>query len=522
MALSLPEIKAAMMAGKDAGSAIIQKAKPAIERITHEARQEGPFLRVHPAGSEPARGIREEAGLRGHDVPPAVSDAQVKQFSKDPNNHVKSRADAYSRAVLQKPYSLPDMPESSLAKQSAIGRTFMHAVTEDPEYKKAVFDAYKRQMPDLITQHNIKDYDDLVNKSYSQLAKETEAQFNTLPVSMSFHQNGEGNYLSSNEMMKDVLGNNHLYVYQGGDPHEFLNAVDPVTGLNTNEKFRAVHDYYGHAAHGNSFGPKGEETAWGAHSQMFSPLAKLAMTSETRGQNSVVNYTPLNANLKKTVNALDDEIYEAKRSGDLDRIPALEARKKDAYNNFQFAPQKSVILPPEFQSTSYTGGMPSYIQPLIKPAPGTAVSSELTHFSPSANLSTTDPTRYGTGIAGAEADRLKNYSGAVKDRTYFYAGDQTPELGLGPYKYGASSNNLYDVSADPLNLATLSKEANRVPYTASANQGLVYNADSDLERMIKEHGYSGALYPDNTKPSAIMFNPVDVQRRAGGGLSHLR
>ena len=181
-----------------------------------------------------------------------------------------------------------------------------------------------------------------------------------------------------------------------------------------------------------------------------------------------------------------------------------------------------MILPPEFHDTNYAGGMPDYIQPLIKPKEGTTTSSELTHFSNSPDLTQTDPAKYGTGIAGAEADRLKNYSGAVKDRTYFYAGDQTPELGLGPYKYKTSSNNLYDVSADPLGLGVLAKEANRTPYTASANQGLVYNADSDLERMIKEHGYSGALYPDNTKPSAIMFNPMDVQKQAQGGLTHLR
>ena len=515
---TLAQIKAGLQFGKEALSGTI----PKLERITHEARQEGPFLRVQPRGATPTTGVRETAGLRGHDVSPTVSDEQVKAFAKDPNNHVKQRANAYTTEKLAKPYSLPSMPESSLAKQSAIGRTFMHAVTEDPAYKAAVFDAYKKQMPGLIEQHNVKDYDDLVNKSYSQLAKETEEQFSTLPVNMSFHQNGEGNYHSSNEMLKDVVGNNHLYVFQGGDPHEFLNFVDPTTGLNTNEKFRAVHDYYGHAAHGNSFGPKGEETAWGAHSQMFSPLAKLAMTSETRGQNSVVNYTPLNTAVKKAINELDGKIYDAKRAGELDKIPELEAQKANKWNEFQYAPQKSVILPPEFHDTNYSGGMPDYIQPLIKPQAGTTTSSDLTHFSNSPSLTQTDPAKYGTGIAGAEADRLKNYSGAVKDRTYFYAGDQTPELGLGPYKYKTSSNNLYDVSADPLGLGVLAKEANRTPYTASANQGLVYNADSDLERMIKEHGYSGALYPDNTKPSAIMFKPMDVQKQAQGGLAHLK
>ena len=208
--LTLPEIKAGLQLGKEALSGTM----PKLERIIHEARQEGPFLRVQPRDATPTRGVRETSGLRGHDVSPTVSDEQVKAFAKDPNNHVKQRANAYTNNTLQKPYALPNMPESSLAKQSAIGRTFLHATTEDPAYKTAVFDAYKKQMPDLIEQHNIKDYDDLVNKSYSQLAKETEDQFSTLPVNMSFHQNGEGNYHSSNEMLKDVIGNNERNTHQ--------------------------------------------------------------------------------------------------------------------------------------------------------------------------------------------------------------------------------------------------------------------------------------------------------------------
>jgi hypothetical protein len=59
-----------------------------------------------------------------------------------------------------------------------------------------------------------------------------------------------------------------------------------------NFKFRAVHDYYTHAAHGFEFGPRGEENAWLAHRQMFSPKAIPALTNETRGQNSWVNYGP--------------------------------------------------------------------------------------------------------------------------------------------------------------------------------------------------------------------------------------
>ena len=49
------------------------------------------------------------------------------------------------------------------------------------------------------------------------------------------------------------------------------------------DKFRAVHDYFGHIKDGNGFRAGGEENAWRSHAAMYSPLARRAMTTETRG-----------------------------------------------------------------------------------------------------------------------------------------------------------------------------------------------------------------------------------------------
>jgi hypothetical protein len=62
--------------------------------------------------------------------------------------------------------------------------------------------------------------------------------------------------------------------------------------VRANDLFRIVHDYFGHVTHGVGFRADGEENAWRAHSAMYSPLARKAMTTETRGQNSWVNYGP--------------------------------------------------------------------------------------------------------------------------------------------------------------------------------------------------------------------------------------
>lgn len=99
-------------------------------------------------------------------------------------------------------------------------------------------------------------------------------------------------YTDSEEMGNDLRGyNRRLYFFTGGEPHPYLNDVTE-TGYTGNEMLRAVHDVFGHAAEGFGFGPRGEENAWIHHSMMFSPLAQRALTTETRGQNSWVNFGP--------------------------------------------------------------------------------------------------------------------------------------------------------------------------------------------------------------------------------------
>lgn len=504
---------------------------PKVKESRYATAQEGPFYRVQPRSAQAVgskdRGVREEvrdpagaAGLSGDDVSQPISDEAVRTLIKDPSNFVRRSADDYSQRTNGQGYSLPQMPPSSLAKQSAIGRTFQLAVDGDDAYKKAVFEAYGKRNPELIEATGAQNYDQLMEAAYRQLAKETADQFHNLPVNMSYHRAGEGNYRSSAEMLRDVYGNRHLYVYQGGDPHDFLNAIDPETGLNTNEMFRAIHDFYGHAVHGNPFGPKGEEIAYGAHAQMFSPLARMAMASETRGQNSFVNYSPINAQLMQRINRFNANRYDADRRGKTQEVAEIDALVNEAWKGFQFAPQKSVLLPPEFIDTDYAGGMPGYIQSMIRPQAGTTATEKLTHYSHVPDLMATDPSRYGSGIAGREMERLRETKNPVMERSYFYTGDPSqvrPEPGLGRYRYGTSSQGLYDISADPMQFRTLAAEANRMPYTAKYNQGMTDPSQSftDVERMAKEYGYEGLMNPQ--QGTAIMYRPTPVQPFAGGG-----
>ncbi len=124
-----------------------------------------------------------------------------------------------------------------------------------------------------------------VRAAYEALIEETEEQFARLPVEIIAADSSTYPYKNSQEMMDDVLTNGRLFVFDGGDDHSIFSR-------DQNFKFRAVHDYFGHAQHGFAFGPRGEENAWLEHSKMFTPLARKALTTETRGQNSYVNFGP--------------------------------------------------------------------------------------------------------------------------------------------------------------------------------------------------------------------------------------
>ena len=534
-------VKGTVLAGKEA------KAAKEIETAgtKYATQQEGPFFRVQPTtlGKDAAttRGTKEADGLRatpavaggaeptGRKVPQLLSPEEVGRIIADPiANQPLNIAKKYTKDTQGVDFGVPKTPSSSLAKQSAIGRTFDLAVQGSPEYKSAIFGAYSREMPDLMEQIGAKNYDDLMEKAYRQMAKETDDQFKQLPYNFSYHRAGEGNYNGAKDMASDVHGNRHLYVYQGGDKHDFLHNVDPQTGLNENEKFRAVHDLLGHAIYGNEFGPKGEEMAWAVHQQMYSPLARMAMTAETRGQNSVVNYSPLNAKLKKTIAEYESLSNEARRRGDKALVKEIEELKRQAYSGLEFAPNKAVLLPPEFMNPQFTGGMPLYLKAANRPTKGTETGSVLTHYSNEPNLQLIDPTRYGTGIKGAEAERLMHFPGGVRDRSYFYLGEPgavAPEAGLGGNRYRGESSSLYDITQDPLDFKLLAREANRTPFTARANAGVTYPLQeaNDYERLVKEYGYEGMINPNATKPMGIMFEPTKVEpRMAGGGSVGLR
>jgi hypothetical protein len=135
---------------------------------------------------------------------------------------------------------------------------------------------------------DFRDESGIVEDAYRALATEVLAQYRLLSDHYAIEPYGDDDpvpYADSAGMMDDVRENRHLWVYSGGEDHALLSPEE-------NFMFRAIHDLFGHAAGGYGFGPKGEENAWVEHSKAFSPLARAALTTETRGQNSWVNCGP--------------------------------------------------------------------------------------------------------------------------------------------------------------------------------------------------------------------------------------
>ena len=93
-------------------------------------------------------------------------------------------------------------------------------------------------------------------------------------------------YESPEAMRADVAaGRIKTFATASTGGHEFFTEEQ-------NDQFRATHDVFGHAAIGRGFSRHGEEAAYQSHVQMYPPAAHEALASETRGQNSYLNFSP--------------------------------------------------------------------------------------------------------------------------------------------------------------------------------------------------------------------------------------
>jgi hypothetical protein len=159
--------------------------------------------------------------------------------------------------------------------------------------------------------------DPKVKEAYADLLRQVRAQYDALVAAgyeFTFFDDASDPYQGNPwNAMRDLRANRRMAVYgtYAGFGTEGLTAgavednplladmglewadqdgvMHTVTG---NDLFRAVHDAFGHGLEGAGFRAQGEENAWQAHARLFTGPALGALTSETRGQNSWLNFGP--------------------------------------------------------------------------------------------------------------------------------------------------------------------------------------------------------------------------------------
>lgn len=171
----------------------------------------------------------------------------------------------------------------------------------DPKRAARIADEYEKMAHDPSNPE--------VAAAYKAMIDETIAQWNAIMktgLKVEPMVPGEDPYAATPRMaVLDVIENNHMWFFPtssgfgsgnkiSDNPLEATKTGVVINGMElvANDMFRVVHDYFGHIKEGVGFRADGEENAWRSHSAMYSPLARKAMTTETRGQNSWLNFGP--------------------------------------------------------------------------------------------------------------------------------------------------------------------------------------------------------------------------------------
>tara|TARA_Y100000361_G_scaffold154355_1_gene179933 strand:- start:9765 stop:11108 length:1344 start_codon:yes stop_codon:yes gene_type:complete len=361
----------------------------------------------------------------------------------------------------------------------------------DAQFHRRVADEFE-----LLKMNNPND--PRVVSAYEALKKETVNQYRQMMkdgVKITFSKNPypESPYLA----LKDISENNALKVYPtdaggvdslrlSGNPLAEMSNFKTADGqpMRFNDLFRAVHDYYGHAKHGVGFRAMGEENAYLTHSGMFSPEAMKALATETRGQNSFLNFGK-NAEFNKTANQAETIYADQKfdllpNNLILQRTPLSEQRLKNI--------------------TTETG--PDSLLNRIGGAVDDSGNLNLVHYSTN-QLDRIDPKMFGSGASGRTINDINMSSAKNFLNRSFYGVENVKN----PYRYegilssiGAGVKNkvqvpiqqIYNPYVDPDDLfSKIPKEVGGFTLSQPERLNRFFN-------LVDKQGYSGIL----TEPSA--------------------
>ena len=253
---------------------------------------------------------------------------------------------------------IPELVDVAEAYAAANGIDFKRQgeyVKVDEELAGRIADAYAQM------KHSPND--PAVQEAYQDLIRQTRAQYEALAdagFEFTFYDGDTDPYDGAPwRAMKDLRFNKKMAVfgtYAGygtegitrGDLED--NPMLADTGLQwadqngemqpvtANDLFRAVHDAFGHGLEGAGFRAQGEENAWQAHSRLFTGPALGAITSETRGQNSWLNYGPYGENNRNA--SLFDTVFADQKTGLMPEWTWQEGKSPDMESDALFSKPK--------------------------------------------------------------------------------------------------------------------------------------------------------------------------------------
>lgn len=350
--------------------------------------------------------------------------------------------------------------------------------------------------------------DPRVKQAYDALANETLAQYDQMlsdGVKPFFITDVDPYRNSPYLALQDLYLNKQLGVFKTragsfGNSDDFDVASHPLLQetpfkidgqpILVNDAFRAVHDYYGHGKHGFGFRAAGEDNAYRAHSGMFSPDAMRAIASETRGQNSWLNYGRY-GDTNRTA-GIDDTIFGDQKTGLLPN--------QDIMYRTPLAQQRLDRINAE-GSRGLRGALRGVLSDdgLV----------EAVHYGRHKH-DVIDPNRYSEGLSGRtreernmaawpEWDKRSFFGLETEDRPY------KKEFGLGNQKHKVDIRveQIYDILADPDGFQDLPDVKSRQGHNGWYPL---------LTRKINDAGYT-AVYQDHPKLGKILsvFDPLKTK-----------
>lgn len=185
-------------------------------------------------------------------------------------------------------HAVPEIAAAAQRYAAGVGSNYRRpasfgGIVTTPQMQESLAAAY----------HALPSYDRRAEPAFRAMRDETVAQFEhmTAPrhrggLGISVETTNEDPYSGPSGLFRDLYHDRRMRVLSTR-----TTGSHPFFSDDENDMFRAVHDVFGHAGTGRGFDRHGEEAAYQSHARMYSPLARMALATETRGQNAALIHT---------------------------------------------------------------------------------------------------------------------------------------------------------------------------------------------------------------------------------------